>query len=398
MAKKVKNSGKTGSPKNGKPSKMTSATLALNQIVMPPKHLIARSENGDISTLTSLIKSQGILSSLVVRPASGGKYQLLCGHRRFAAARKAGLKEVPVTIRTDLDDNKDALSVIMSENSPEGRTNLSVTDQVRMYEAMSKECGKKDGDHNYSAIARMAGVGSETVRRVLRTTELPKTFRERLDTGEMAVDTADKFLRISDPKVRKHVEKAVEAGEITTARELQEAQAEFINEMKDKGREVEAPKDKRRQGGRGSASVTVWRGKKDIQILLDSLLVACIEAKDGVDSNGTTFYRAQIAVIFYMMGLTATSAIDKKDFKHMFAEHIDRVKVEQSDSVEDEDGEDEDEDEKPAKKGKKSSKKKAKVTAGGGEDDADDESEDGSGDDDADSEEVDEDEDSGDEE
>src|SRR5215217_2147056 len=54
---------------------------------------------GDLTELTESIRAQGVLQHLVVCPEAEGRYQLVFGHRRLAAAQAAGLTEVPAEIR-----------------------------------------------------------------------------------------------------------------------------------------------------------------------------------------------------------------------------------------------------------------------------------------------------------
>jgi ParB-like partition proteins len=58
------------------------------------------------------IKEHGILEPLLVRPRSGGEYELVAGERRYRAAQKLGLAEVPVVIRKLTDEEALALSLI----------------------------------------------------------------------------------------------------------------------------------------------------------------------------------------------------------------------------------------------------------------------------------------------
>lgn len=71
----------------------------------------------DVSELSKSIEEKGILQPLVVRPESNGKveYGIIIGSRRFAAAKEANLKELPVTIHDDIDDNE-ALTISLIEN------------------------------------------------------------------------------------------------------------------------------------------------------------------------------------------------------------------------------------------------------------------------------------------
>ena len=55
--------------------------------------------------LTNSIKSRGIIQPIIARPSSGNKYEIIAGERRWLAAQRAGLHEVPVVV-VDPDDKK----------------------------------------------------------------------------------------------------------------------------------------------------------------------------------------------------------------------------------------------------------------------------------------------------
>lgn len=81
-----------------------------------------RKNIGDVTELAESIKARGILQNLTVVPADGDKYTIIIGHRRFAAAKQAGLTEVPCAV-VDMD-YKTQLSTMLLENMQ--RSDLTV--------------------------------------------------------------------------------------------------------------------------------------------------------------------------------------------------------------------------------------------------------------------------------
>src|SRR5258706_12840082 len=94
-----------------KPSRNGTSLVPLKDLTVG-KNVRTPSDAG-IAELAASVKANGILQPLLVRP-KGAKYQLVCGHRRLAAARAAGLEQVPVFAR-EMDDES-ALAAQIVEN------------------------------------------------------------------------------------------------------------------------------------------------------------------------------------------------------------------------------------------------------------------------------------------
>jgi ParB family chromosome partitioning protein len=90
-------------------------TLPLSAIVLPDYQPRTYFDESKIDELVQSIKSQGLLTRLIVRRINGrDKYELVAGGRRYRAATRAGLKEVPVVVKKLTDD--EALSIALTEN------------------------------------------------------------------------------------------------------------------------------------------------------------------------------------------------------------------------------------------------------------------------------------------
>src|SRR5437899_8406933 len=94
-----------------------------------PSSLNPRSDLGEIGDLAASITSLGIIQPLTVRPTEDGRYLLVAGERRYAAALAAGLTEVPAIVR-EIDD-KTALEIALVENCQ--RRDLSPTEEAGAY-------------------------------------------------------------------------------------------------------------------------------------------------------------------------------------------------------------------------------------------------------------------------
>ena len=76
--------------------------ISINKLHEFKDHPYKVMDNDEMNSLIESIQEQGIMTPLIVRPLEGTKdeYEIISGHRRFHAAQKAGLKEVPADIRS----------------------------------------------------------------------------------------------------------------------------------------------------------------------------------------------------------------------------------------------------------------------------------------------------------
>ena len=94
------------------PEAATQKVVAVTAIHLPPQQPRRYFDPDKLEQLVLSIKEHGILEPLLVRPRPGGEYELVAGERRYRAAQKLGLAEVPVVIRKLTDEEALALSLI----------------------------------------------------------------------------------------------------------------------------------------------------------------------------------------------------------------------------------------------------------------------------------------------
>lgn len=126
--------------------------------------------------LAGSIRSQGVVQPIVVRPLPGGDYEIVAGERRWRAAQQAGLREVPVVVRT-MDDKAAAL-VAMAENVQ--REDLNPVDEAEGLARLVEELGLTHQD-----IADALGYKREHVSHLLRITRLEPEVKELIATGAL---------------------------------------------------------------------------------------------------------------------------------------------------------------------------------------------------------------------
>ena len=155
-----------------------------------------RDDVGDLTELTNSVKVHGILQPLVVRvhPQRPGHYAVLAGHRRLAAAKAAGLEEVPIVIRQDTGPVMD-VEVMLVENCQ--RRDLSAIEKA---EAMGS---LRNRGLPAAEIARRTGLSQSTVGYFLSLLELDEPSRQRIRNGQVTVGDGIEAVRLSRQRRRK---------------------------------------------------------------------------------------------------------------------------------------------------------------------------------------------------
>lgn len=149
-----------------------------------------RKNIGDVTELAESIKARGILQNLTVVPAENGMYTVIIGHRRLAAAKQAGLTEVPCAV-VDMD-YKTQLSTMLLENMQ--RSDLTVYEQAQGMQMMF------DLGVPVAEIVEKTGFAETTVRKRLKIATLPT------DQMQQAVERGGKledYVQIADIKDEK---------------------------------------------------------------------------------------------------------------------------------------------------------------------------------------------------
>jgi len=132
-------------------------------------------DESSIEELAASIKEKGILQPILVRP-DGDKFEIVFGERRFRAALKAGLKEVPVMI-IDMTEGE-ALEAAIIENVH--RKDLNPIEEAEAYQYMMEKFGLTQEE-----LSRKIGKSRPAIANVLRLLKLPENIKELLRTGEI---------------------------------------------------------------------------------------------------------------------------------------------------------------------------------------------------------------------
>lgn len=160
-----------------------------------------------LQELAASIKQSGLIQPLVVTPTMGDRYELVAGERRLRAARLAGLTEVPVVIRRNLDEAT-LLELALVENLQ--RDDLNPIEEAKAYQSMVEqfECTQDE-------IAEKVGKARVTVTNALRLLQLPKIIQDDVITGRLSAGHARALLGIKDRQEQLTVREQVMQSQLT---------------------------------------------------------------------------------------------------------------------------------------------------------------------------------------
>ena len=140
-------------------------------------------DDNKLNELSQSIKKNGIIQPIAVRKnkSSGESYEIVAGERRWLAAQKAGLHEVPVTI-LDLNDNE-TLEVAIVENIQ--REDLNIIEEAKGYKRLSNEFS-----YDQDKIASFMSKSRSHISNTLRLLNLPKDIIAMIEQGELTAGQA----------------------------------------------------------------------------------------------------------------------------------------------------------------------------------------------------------------
>jgi ParB family transcriptional regulator, chromosome partitioning protein len=139
--------------------------------------------DAELDELAASLRERGIIQPIVARPMRGAPdaYEIIAGERRWRAAQRATLHEVPVVIIEATD--AEALQLAIIENVQ--RTDLNPLEEAEGYRALIR-----DFSHSQDDVARMLGKSRSHVANTLRLQTLPDRVRDHIHAGRLSAGQA----------------------------------------------------------------------------------------------------------------------------------------------------------------------------------------------------------------
>ncbi|MBB4614615.1 ParB/RepB/Spo0J family partition protein [Novosphingobium taihuense] len=184
-----------------------------------------------LEELAQSIAARGVIQPVVVRPIAGGRYQLVAGERRWRAAQKAQVHEIPAIVRK-LDD-RDVAALALIENLQ--REDLNPVEEARAYQRLADSEGLTQND-----IAKFVDKSRSHVANMMRLLGLPDDVLDMVVRSELSMGHARALINAPDP--------------VSLAREVI-AKDLSVRDTEKLARKATRPEGQRRQARAGKDSV-----------------------------------------------------------------------------------------------------------------------------------------------
>ena len=166
------------------PRETPNLEVEVDRIASNPSQPRRSFDEAKIDELAASVRDQGIIQPLLVRRAGEG-YELIAGERRLRAARKAGLREVPVIVREA--SNSETLQLALLENLQ--REDLNPIEEATAYQRLQEEF-----ELSQEEIAQKVGKSRPAVANCMRLLLLPREVQQELAQGKLPVGQARALL------------------------------------------------------------------------------------------------------------------------------------------------------------------------------------------------------------
>ena len=178
-------------PKEKSPSINQNNTAAISDITRNPYQPRQNFKEEKLEELANSIRKNGIIQPIAVRPKKNqsGKFEIVAGERRWLAAQRAGLHEIPVSI-LELSD-VESLEVAIVENIQ--RDDLNPIEEAKGYKRLNEEF-----DYDHESISKLMSKSRSHVSNTLRLLTLPKDVIGMLEEGTLSSGQARPLIGISN--------------------------------------------------------------------------------------------------------------------------------------------------------------------------------------------------------
>jgi len=188
--------------------------VSRSQRKVPIEHVRANPRNprklfsdAELSELSASIRERGIIQPIVVRARGADNFEIIAGERRWRAAQRANLHEVPIVV-LDVNDGE-ALELAIIENVQ--RTDLNPLEEATGYQSLANEF-----NHSQDDIAKIVGKSRSHIANTLRLLKLPETVKAYINSGKLTAGHARALINHPDPEAaaRDIVEKGLNVRQV----------------------------------------------------------------------------------------------------------------------------------------------------------------------------------------
>src|SRR5919112_1805974 len=155
-----------------------------------------RFDEAQLEELAQSIKANGIVQPVLVRRIGGERYQLVAGERRWRAAQRAGLRQIPAVIREIPDDRMLELALI--ENIQ--RQELNAIEEAHAYKRLIETLGLTQ-----ETVAQRVGRDRSFVTNYLRLLRLPEDIQRLVEEEKLSMGHARALLGVDDADIQRRI-------------------------------------------------------------------------------------------------------------------------------------------------------------------------------------------------
>ena len=165
------------------------AMLAISDIQPDPTQPRRHFDEGALEELAASIAQRGVIQPVIVRPLDNGGYRLVAGERRWRAAQKAQVHEIPAIVR-DLSE-RDVMAIALIENLQ--REDLNPIEEARAYHRLAEAEGLTQAE-----IARLVDKSRSHVANLQRLLSLPESVIGLVEDGSLSMGHARALVGVDD--------------------------------------------------------------------------------------------------------------------------------------------------------------------------------------------------------
>lgn len=165
-------------------------SLSVSDIEPHPDQPRRHFDETALDELAQSIAARGVIQPVIVRPLSAGRFQLVAGERRWRAAQRARLHEIPALVR-QLDD-REVSALALIENLQ--REDLNPVEEAQAFRRLSENDGMSQAE-----IAKLVDKSRSHVANLMRLLALPGEVLEMVSDGRLSMGHARALIGVPDP-------------------------------------------------------------------------------------------------------------------------------------------------------------------------------------------------------
>ena len=170
--------GEKGDGPRHDPSRGTIRLIDISRVAPHPDQPRRHFDDAALAELADSISTRGVIQPIIVRPVADGRFQIVAGERRWRAAQKAQLHQIPAIIREFSE--AETLEIALVENIQ--REDLNPVEEAQAYRRLMSQFG-----HSQEALSRLVGKSRSHIANLVRLLDLSTSIQDLLMAGDLSM-------------------------------------------------------------------------------------------------------------------------------------------------------------------------------------------------------------------